>query len=61
MRRFQRVDKSDFYAVLGVQRGCDEVEVKKAYRKVLERGLLTGDWRLTSLSSRTVGAAVSSG
>lgn len=61
VRRFQRVDKSDFYAVLGVQRGCDEVEVKKAYRKVLERGLLTEDWRLTPLLSRTVGAAVSSG
>ena len=65
VKRFQRVDKSDFYAVLGVQRGCDEVEVKKAYRKVRtkaagsSRGSLTDFYLLPSYG--TVGAAVSSG
>lgn len=37
VKSFMRVNKEDYYAVLGLKRGCDEAEIKKAYRKVRTR------------------------
>lgn len=32
--RLLKVDRNDYYAVLGVARGADDAEIKRAYRKV---------------------------
>lgn len=35
VKRFLKVDKNDFYEILRVSKSADDIEIKKAYRKVL--------------------------
>lgn len=34
VKRFLSIDKNNFYAVLGLKKGADDIEIKKAYRRV---------------------------
>lgn len=34
VKRMLSIDKNDYYTILGLERGADDVDIKKAYRKV---------------------------
>lgn len=56
VKSFMKINKDDYYGVLGLRRGSDEMEIKKAYRRVRKNytcmSTLFLSWPCSSIRTR---------